>query len=594
MPEPIADRNGSEPAGNGASVDDASAAFDDSFAQLRSIIVGPERRELLALQERVLDPTAQTRDVSRVLPDAMELRAHDPQLMRALAPSVESAITASVRRDPQPLADALFPVIGPAIRKAVAHTLAAMMESINQAIDRSLSWQALRWRWIAWRTGKPFAEIVLLNTIEYRVEQIFLVHRETGLLLQHVAVDAATGQDADQISAMLTAIRDFARDSFNVSGNDSLESIRVGDLAVSVEQGPRAILAAVVRGTIPASVRASCQEALESVHRQFGPELLGFAGDAAPFARTRPMLEACLVSQQRAPARRASYRRWALAAMFVAAAGSVWLFFEMRARQRWSAYLERRGAEAGIVVLASGRRAGTFFVSGLRDPLAVDPATLIAGANLSSDAIRGRWEPYQAIYPPFVTARAELLLRPPAGIALAFDNGVLKATGSAPERWLADAERLAPAIVGVRQFAFAGESTERRLIGQIETAHIGFAKGMSTLEPAQHAAIAALVTTLEELNRVLAASDRRARLEITGHADSDGPDALNDELSQARARTVVAALPAEALDRFVVSTRGLGKAPLVAGATEIDHERNRRVAFRVEIEGGAFSRSDHR
>ena len=142
---------------------------EEDFSELRSLIIGPEQRELLALQAHVLDPSVQTRDVSRVLPDAIAIRARDPQLMRALAPSVEHAVTESVRRDPRPLADALFPVIGPAIRKAIAHTLATMVESLNRTVEHSFSWRALQWRWTAFRTGKPFAEIVLLNTLEYRV-----------------------------------------------------------------------------------------------------------------------------------------------------------------------------------------------------------------------------------------------------------------------------------------------------------------------------------------------------------------------------------------------------------------------------------------
>ncbi len=113
-------------------------------------------------------------------------RKDDPQMTRALAPTVEEALTASVRRNPRPLADALFPIFGPAIRKAIAASLSSMLESLNQTIEHSLSWRALQWRITALRTGKPFAEIVLLNTLVYRVEQVFLIDRESGLLLQHV------------------------------------------------------------------------------------------------------------------------------------------------------------------------------------------------------------------------------------------------------------------------------------------------------------------------------------------------------------------------------------------------------------------------
>lgn len=559
------------------------ASPDDSFAQLRSIIVGPERRDLRALQAHVLDPAVQTHDVSRVLPDALQLRANDPQLMRALAPSIEKAITASVTRDPRPLADALFPVIGPAIRKAVAHTFEAMLESLNHTIERSVSWQAVKWRWTAWRTGKSFAEIVLLDTLEYRVEQVFLIHRETGLLLQHVTVDGRAGEDADQISAMLTAIRDFARDSFDVAGSESLESLRVGDLSIVIEQGPHAILAAVVRGVIPAAVRPTFQGALESVHRQFLPDLQAFDGDASVFDGARPILQACLVSQRRTERRPASMWRWALVFGVLLLAAGVWMFLGLRDRQRWNAYVERLSSEPGIVVLSSGRRAGKFFVAGLRDPLATDPASLMAASRLSPDAIESRWEDFEAQHPRFVTERARLLLRPPPGVTLTFAGGLLTATGTAPAQWIADTERIAPALAGVRRFAYAGQSAEDRLKLQIERARIGFSKAQAAIEPRQQPAMDALVSSLRELNAVLAASGGRAAVEAVGHADSDGPDDLNTSLSRARAEEVLAVLRAASLDRIDLSGRGVGRAPVVPGATPEQHEQNRRVEFLVRL-----------
>ena len=56
--------------------------------------------------------------------------------------------------------------------------------------------RSLKWRFEAWRTGRPFAEIVLLKTLVYRVDQVFLIHKETGLLLQHVVADEVRAKDA--------------------------------------------------------------------------------------------------------------------------------------------------------------------------------------------------------------------------------------------------------------------------------------------------------------------------------------------------------------------------------------------------------------
>jgi len=592
MAESVAPRNGEPEHGSLLqSASDRRTPADDNFAHLRSIIVGPEQRELLTLRAHLLDPTTQTRDVSRVLPDALQLRSRDPQLMQALAPSIEQAITASVARDPQPLADALFPVIGPAIRKAVAHTFDAMIESLNQAVDRTVSWRAMRWRWVAWRTGRPYAEIVLADTVEYRVEQVFLVQRESGLLLQHVAHDRRGERDPDQVSAMLTAITDFARDSFQIGESDTLESLRIGDLAVSIAQGPHAIVAAVVRGSIPLSVRSAIENAAESIHRQFGATLQSLDGDPAVFAAARPILESCLLTQQRQAHRRPSYRGWVAAGIVLLAIVGVWIYREAQTRQAWNAYLDQLRREPGIVVVSVDRRGGKFIVNGLRDPLSRDPGQLLtAQAGLPLASIDSRWEPYQALHPAFIIARAILLLRPPPGVSLTFADGVLTATGSPSQRWVSDTGRIAPAIAGVQRVVFVGDTREAILVAQVGSAMVNFAKGQAQFDEIQHQHLAAVVLELQELDRLLMSSGRRARLEIIGDADSDGPESLNAQLSLARANHVLTVIRGAALQRIDLSARGLWQSLPAAGATHTGRLRNRRVSFEIRVMDDPASR----
>ena len=360
------------------------------FTELRSLLVGPEQRQLRALQTRLEDPAAQARDVSRVLATAVELRTHDPHLRRALAPTIEDAITASVRRNPRPLADALFPIIGPAIRKAIAATLNGMLESLNTTLEHSLSWRSLRWRLDARRTGRPFAEIVLLNTLVYRVEQVFLIHRPSGLLLQHLRAAETEAQDADMVSGMLTAIRDFVRDSFDVAEDEGLQTLKVGDLSVWIEQGPHALLAVVVRGSAPPSLRTALQQALEAVHAQYSDLLEPFDGDTARFEGTRPLLETCVQQQFRGRERPGILqpRLMVIAAILVLALG-VWMFFALRARSRWNGYVNALRSEPGVVVVSTGRAGGKYLLTGLRDPLAPDPA-LAAAVPQSRTRRRGK------------------------------------------------------------------------------------------------------------------------------------------------------------------------------------------------------------
>jgi hypothetical protein len=267
----------------------------DQLNELRNILF-PERAELDSLQEKLNNPEVLAESVSKILPQAVRMRAgRDEDLTQAMSGTVEKALRASVRKNPRPLADAIFPIIGPAIRKAIATAIAGLIQSFNQTLEHSLSISGLKWRWEAIRTGKPFAEVVLLHSLLYRVEQVFLIQRESGLLLQHVSVTSA--HSPELISSMLTAIQDFVRDSFHVEEVETLETMQVGELSVWVEQGPYAILAAVIRGNAPQDLRSTLQATLEKIHLEKGKALEGFDGDTSTFESIRPELEDCLQSQ---------------------------------------------------------------------------------------------------------------------------------------------------------------------------------------------------------------------------------------------------------------------------------------------------------
>ena len=575
MANPAAARQGDRGAGGPTQTAD--------FDELRALIVGPEQRQLRTIQTRLDDPAMRTRDVSRVLPQAMLLRKDDPQLTRALAPTIEEAITTSVRRNPRPLADALFPIFGPAIRKAIAASLNGMVESLNRTLEHSLSWRALQWRITALRTGKSFAEIVLLNTLVYRVEQVFLIERDSGLLLLHVTAGASGVRDADMVSGMLTAIRDFARDSFRVTDDAALDALKVGDLSVWIEQGPHAILAVVVRGAAPPELRTSMQEAIEHVHARFGDKLAQFDGDSAPFESARPALEGLLQSRYRSDRRKSRPMVWVLAGALVVAF-IVWSALTLVQRARFDAYIEALRREPGIVVVSSQRRGGRLIVNGMRDPLARDPASLVASANLADGDVTGNWQLYQALEPPFIAERARQLLRAPADVKLTFSDGVLTAGGNAPVDWIRESFRVWNFVPTVKRYDAGAliESELRRLGSQLEARPLIYTRGSTELEPESQRHLDAALRDIAAINELAEMVARRARIEITGHADSDGPPESNDPLSLSRATRVRDLIAAQRYARLDLTASGAGsRQPLTVDGNEAAKRKNRRVTLRL-------------
>ena len=118
--------------------------------------------------------------------------------------------------------------------------------------------------------GQLLLQYLLIHSLLYRVDQVFLIHRETGLLLENVFAEAEALQDADLVSSMLTALQDFVRDSFNVERHHAIETVEVGEFTLWVEQGPKAILAAAIRGNVPEELRTDLHRALENIHLDQG------------------------------------------------------------------------------------------------------------------------------------------------------------------------------------------------------------------------------------------------------------------------------------------------------------------------------------
>ncbi len=563
---------------------------DDELEELRRLLLAPERDHLAEVHQRVEQLETREYEVehlSQVLPDAVALRAgQDNQLARALEPTVEETLRGSIQRDPQPFADALFPIFGPAIRKSISEALSSMLESVNRSIEHSLTVQSWTWRLEAWRTGKSFSEIVLSHTLAYRVEQVFLFDEESGTAMQHAVAEAVDAQDSSLVSSMLTAIQDFAQDSFGAGEQDTLATMQIGELTVWIEQGPHAMLAAVIRGIPAPELRTVMQDVIETIHLQFKKELHAYQGDPAPLADTKPLLDAVLLEQYKEKERKTPLALWLLLALVLAALG-LWIFFSVRDNLRWKDYLSRLEAEPGLVVTETGRAGGDWFVHGLRDPLARDPAEVLAQTPLRPEDVRARWQPYQALDSALVVRRAAQLLTPPPSTTLRYEAGTLAASGTAPGAWIEEARQRARFLPGI--LAYDDDALEddaalhfRNLAAALERQAIGFLQGSTRLAPGQEAALDTLIAGFRRLQAAADEASIGFRLQVLGHASAEGTAVSNQFISRQRAEAVRRALAGRGLPVENVEAVGTGS-PLHERPerTEEDRAANRSVSFRV-------------
>ena len=567
---------------------------------IRHIVVGPEQDRIAHLEQRLDDGELRAQELSRVLPDALVLSTtRDKRISRTLQPAIESSIRASVQKNPKILADAIFPLMGPGIRKAISATIMGMIQSFNQLLNHSLSIQGLKWRIEALRTRKPYAEIVLLHTLLYQVEQVFLIHRQTGLVLQHVVGSAAKFQDPDMVSGMLTAIEDFVRDSFNVASDQSLDTLRIGsDRSVWIEQGPKAMVAAVIRGTPPLELRHRMTETLSDIHLKYGAFLDAFDGDAVAFEPAREDLQACLDTEFKTAKKKISPLFWIVSA-FLLSALILGAFMLLHKFKRMEAFRHALANRPGIVITSLEKSGGRIVVSGLKDPLAEDPATQLKSYTDPLGSVDYRWQPYVSLAPDMILMRARQLLQPPAGATLELDGSTLVARGEAGHGWIQHFKTVAKTVAGIDRILTddlidTDLQALTALRRRIEDTRVHFTVRSNRIASDQIPKLNLLMDDLQALAALSKPLGHAFGIRIIGYTDDSGTEKVNLALSRERARSVRRFLIDNGKSAVAIMTVGMGAhLPEGGGADENLRAKSRFAGFEL-INAAGYNQGNDR
>jgi OOP family OmpA-OmpF porin len=420
-PEPP---RGVEPVPVDLATSEVHAGSAAQLKALRGLLVGDQKKRLQELENRFSEPDWLEEALPYHLPRAFQ-------------------------KNPERVSEALYPILGPAIRKAITAALSGTVERINQTLESSFSWEGLKLRWEASRTGVSFGELVMRNSLVYRVEQVFLIHRDTGLPLLHVVDPEVEAQDGSLVSSMLTAVQDFVQDSFGLEEDEAgLGRVQLGDLDLFIEAGPQAVGALVVRGNPPEEVRGGLLCLLEQVHASHNEALEDYDGDSAPFEEFRSMLEGLLEHQTR-PGSKGIPRQvvvfWVILCMLLAYLVGGWFL----SRHRWARFRAIAASKPGILVTSVERGWSKTVVTGLRDPLADPTGDLLEEAGIDSRAVDLQWSTYICLEPRIVVRRARRILKAPESVHLELYAGRLVTGGYASDAWRKQAHKLVGAIPGI-------------------------------------------------------------------------------------------------------------------------------------------------
>lgn len=521
------------------------------YDRLRQLLLQPERERLDALDTSMQRTSARFGEIPDVIAEDIERSLREGEASRlseALAEATTGSLEIAVRRRPQSVVNAVYPVIGPAIRRSLGEAMRDMADDLDRAVVDILSLRSLRWRLEAWRSGLPYAQVVLRHTTRYRVEHLYLIEAGSGMLLGHVAASGLPDLDADAIAGMFTAIDHFVRDSVSVGGTEGgIGSATVGDYRLVVSAAPDAQLVAFVRGLPSRDFKARLDELNEELHVRH----LLITPDTSDHAATDFLEQSHLDDLNRADEHAArsgpdGARYLYLLLGILLLTGMVYAGLGIRWNLQSREIRDRMSSTPGLVISQwDDRSRGMLRVEGLMDPIAVDPRPWIA-EHYPNVVVDWRMRPFVSLEPTLVRRRIarqvglnEAMVR--------YEGGVARLQGQvrfADWHHAVNAAAQAPGVdrIDSAGLTYPGHARIQRLIEELQASQVRFDSGTVTPSEGMDAVMATMLDRLDRLQQAGAAGGVAFRLRALGFTDEAGSYAQNRNLRQVRAEWLAARL----------------------------------------------------
>jgi outer membrane protein OmpA-like peptidoglycan-associated protein len=253
------------------------------------------------IEERTLeDSPKMAAAIARILPAAIadEIRLNPLAIAKAIAPEIAlaireqilldrdaipqtlgpemgKAIKAQIESEKDAMVDALYPVIGTTIAKYMVE----VVQDINSKVEKTLSPEGIKRKFRAKVQRVSEAELIFQESVGYRVRAIFLIDKDSGLVIQEIQVTGEKQLDSEMLAGMLTAIRSFANDC--ITSGSELDLIDYGDWQILIEVAGYCYLAVIVAGEPPREFITKTRRILGEIVIEHDRAIQNFNGNLA-------------------------------------------------------------------------------------------------------------------------------------------------------------------------------------------------------------------------------------------------------------------------------------------------------------------------
>lgn len=229
---------------------------------LKEILLTDEREftERISKKIAILEQTLREKEklsekVSPIIQDELEKFKSD--IPNKLGPVITETLKIEIKNSKDEVVEALYPILGKMIKKYISQEMKVLSEKVNNAARNTFSFAGLKRKLKAKATGVDENELILRDLASAQIEQVFLIEKDSGILLGSFSKKETV--DQDMISGMLTAIKAFVEDAFKEGGVD-LQSIEYDSYEIHLQNFHKYYIATALRGTFTENAQSELEE----------------------------------------------------------------------------------------------------------------------------------------------------------------------------------------------------------------------------------------------------------------------------------------------------------------------------------------------
>lgn len=210
-----------------------------------------------------------------------QLHSGNSDLKRILLPIIATSLQEQIHKQKETIIDALYPIMGNMISKYVTNTFKEMMYEVNDKIQDSFSLERVHRKIKSKIFGVTEAELLMQEADFVDVRNVFLIHKESGLLITDVhKADAHRIDEVDMVASMLSAIRSFVNEWISTHNTmNEISEIDYGSSSILIESAGSCYLAVVLNGN--SNIQDHTTKALAQIVDLYSKELTYYDGDGS-------------------------------------------------------------------------------------------------------------------------------------------------------------------------------------------------------------------------------------------------------------------------------------------------------------------------